>query len=95
VIALRDGYQTKKLDGVMNIALEDAVQFVLLEVVYCGRVSITSGSCLIDIQTKMDGWVHIGKLQSFTKQKSIEAQIEHCLSAVSDCLMKFQVHDCI
>ncbi|GLB33605.1 putative TKL TKL-ccin protein kinase [Lyophyllum shimeji] len=73
VMALNDGYQTRKLDGMMAAALDDAIH------------------CLIDIQTKMNGWVHLGKFQSFTKQKQIEADIQHCLSAVSDCLLKFQL----
>ncbi|KAF5387773.1 hypothetical protein D9615_000212 [Tricholomella constricta] len=73
VIALRDAYQAKRLEGVMHTALQEAVD------------------CLVDIQTRMDGWVHIGKLQSFTKQKSIQTEIDQCLSAIGDCLTKFQM----
>ncbi|KAG6911657.1 hypothetical protein DXG01_007907 [Tephrocybe rancida] len=41
-------------------------------------------NCLVDIQTKMDGWVRLGKFQSFTKQTSIKAEIEQCLHSVGD-----------
>ncbi|KAG6832982.1 hypothetical protein H0H92_004866 [Tricholoma furcatifolium] len=47
--------------------------------------------CLVNIQTKMDGWVHLGKLQSFTMQMKIKAEIEDCLVAIGDCILKFQL----
>ncbi|RDB23137.1 Serine/threonine-protein kinase STY17 [Hypsizygus marmoreus] len=47
--------------------------------------------CLVDIQTRMDSWVHVGKFQGFTRQKAIKAEIERCFSALNDCLMKFQL----
>jgi hypothetical protein len=42
----------------------------------------------------MDGWVHIGRLQGFAKQVEIKAEIVCCLSAIDDCMTKFQVFNC-
>ncbi|KAG5643764.1 hypothetical protein DXG03_009643 [Asterophora parasitica] len=39
----------------------------------------------------MDGWAHIGKLEGFVRQDSIDIEMSQCLSAVDDCLMKFQL----
>ncbi|KAG6837924.1 hypothetical protein H0H93_008318 [Arthromyces matolae] len=39
----------------------------------------------------MNAWVHIGKFESFAKQGMIQAEIQRCLSSISDCMLKFQL----
>ena len=88
VLALRDGFE-KQSHGVMTRATAAAI-----ESVFSGSETltfVTQQSCLVDIQTRMDGWVHIGKIKGFTKQLEIEGEIGQCLGEISDCLTKFQV----
>ncbi|KAG6833763.1 hypothetical protein H0H87_001195 [Tephrocybe sp. NHM501043] len=72
LIAVKDGYESTKLNANMNTAVQDIVD------------------CFVDIQTKMDSWVHLSRFQSFAKQTTIKAEIEQCLVAVGDCMVKFQ-----
>ncbi|KAL0949596.1 hypothetical protein HGRIS_009644 [Hohenbuehelia grisea] len=47
--------------------------------------------CLLDIQTKMDGWAKVSQIQGFTSQRKIKHDIEYCHASISDCLSKFDL----
>ncbi|KAF9550324.1 kinase-like protein [Agrocybe pediades] len=47
--------------------------------------------CLIDIQTKMNGWANLGKWDSLVKQEEIARDIAACHSQITDCLETFHL----
>lgn len=64
---------------------------LMLILLYNISDSVLADRCLLDIQTRMDGWVHIRKIPGFTRQKEISTDIEHCLAEIDDCLTRFHV----
>ncbi|KAF5322677.1 hypothetical protein D9619_001133 [Psilocybe cf. subviscida] len=65
------------------------------------NASLTSGNIilarnavhdrLIDIQTKMNGWAHLGKVRSFVQQDDIAKDIAACHADITDTINAFQL----
>ncbi|KAF9268260.1 kinase-like protein [Marasmius fiardii PR-910] len=47
--------------------------------------------CLVNVQTQMQGWTVIPRLQAFMRQQEIKYDIERCHGRISDCYMRFQL----